>query len=137
MANGGSVIDPKVVEVLVTTRSRPTASPLRFLTPRELEVLGEIARGKNNAAVAGTLGLSERAVEKHINSLFAKLGLTNEPDVHRRVTAVLLYLAERPAQTGRGPERSGAGGQHPSGCAEARILGSKCTVRATLVTRRR
>ena len=102
VANGGSTIDPKVVEVLVTTRSRPTASPLRFLTPRELEVLGEIARGKNNAAVAGTLGLSERAIEKHINSLFAKLGLTNEPDVHRRVTAVLLYLAERPAQAGAG-----------------------------------
>lgn len=98
VASGGSVIDPKVVEVLVTTRSRPSASPLRFLTPRELEVLGEIARGKNNAAVAGALGLSERAVEKHINSLFSKLGLTDEPEVHRRVTAVLLYLAERPAQ---------------------------------------
>jgi DNA-binding NarL/FixJ family response regulator len=95
VADGGSVIDPKVVEVLVTTRSRPKASPLRFLTPRELDVLGEIARGKNNAAVATALGLSERAVEKHINSLFAKLGLTEEPDVHRRVTAVLLYLAER------------------------------------------
>lgn len=95
VADGGSVIDPKVVEVLVTTRSRPKASPLRFLTPRELDVLGEIARGKNNAAVAAALGLSERAVEKHINSLFAKLGLTEEPDVHRRVTAVLLYLAER------------------------------------------
>jgi DNA-binding NarL/FixJ family response regulator len=97
VASGGSVIDPKVVEVLVTTRSRPSASPLRFLTPRELEVLGEIARGKNNAAVAAALRLSERAVEKHINSLFAKLGLTDEPEVHRRVTAVLLYLAERPA----------------------------------------
>ncbi len=97
VASGGSVIDPKVVEVLVTTRSRPSASPLRFLTPRELEVLAEIARGKNNAAVAGALNLSERAVEKHINSLFSKLGLTDEPEVHRRVTAVLLYLAERPS----------------------------------------
>ena len=58
-------------------------------------MLGEIAQGKNNAAVAAALGLSERAVEKHINSLFAKLGLTEEPDVHRRVTAVLLYLADR------------------------------------------
>ncbi len=82
--------------MLVTSRSRPSESPLRFLTPRELDVLGEIAEGKNNAAVAGALGLSERAVEKHINSLFAKLGLTEEPDLHRRVTAVLLYLAARP-----------------------------------------
>ena len=66
-------------------------------------MLGEIARGKNNAGVAAGLGLSERMVEKHINSLFAKLGLTEEPDVHRRVSAVLLYLAERPvprAETG-------------------------------------
>ena len=103
VAGGGSVIDPKVVEVLVEARSRPKASPLRFLTPRELDVLGEIARGKNNAGVAAGLGLSERMVEKHINSLFAKLGLTEEPDVHRRVSAVLLYLAERPvprAETG-------------------------------------
>jgi DNA-binding NarL/FixJ family response regulator len=99
VAAGGSVIDPKVVEVLVTSRSRPSESPLRFLTPRELDVLGEIAEGKNNAAVAGALGLSERAVEKHINSLFAKLGLTEEPDLHRRVTAVLLYLAARPPRT--------------------------------------
>ena len=95
VAGGGSVIDPKVVEVLVEARSRPKASPLRFLTPRELDVLGEIARGKNNAGVAAGLGLSERMVEKHINSLFAKLGLTEEPDVHRRVSAVLLYLAHR------------------------------------------
>jgi DNA-binding NarL/FixJ family response regulator len=96
VAGGGSVIDPKVVEVLVSARSRSSASPLRFLTPRELEVLSEIARGKNNAAVAASLGLSERAVEKHINSLFAKLGLTEEPDLHRRVMAVLLYLADKP-----------------------------------------
>ncbi len=96
VAAGGSVIDPKVVEVLVAARSSSRASPLRFLTPRELEVLAEIARGKNNAAVAASLGLSERAVEKHINSLFAKLGLTEEPDLHRRVMAVLVYLADRP-----------------------------------------
>jgi DNA-binding NarL/FixJ family response regulator len=60
-----------------------------------MEVLSEIAQGKNNAAVASSLVLSERAVEKHINSLFAKLGLGEEPDVHRRVKAVLLYLADR------------------------------------------
>lgn len=91
---GGSVVDPKVVEVLVQARST-TASPLDRLTPREREVLGEIAQGKNNAAVASSLFLSERAVEKHINSLFSKLGLTEEPEVHRRVKAVLLYLSHQ------------------------------------------
>jgi DNA-binding NarL/FixJ family response regulator len=101
VSGGGSVIDPRVVEVLVAARSRSKASPLRFLTPRELDVLGEIARGKNNAGVGAALGLSERMVEKHINSLFARLGLTEEPDVHRRVSAVLLYLAERPLPQAR------------------------------------
>jgi DNA-binding NarL/FixJ family response regulator len=95
VANGGSVIDPRVVEVLVDARSRDSSSPLDRLTPREVEVLAEIAQGKNNAAVAASLVLSERAVEKHINSLFSKLGLTEEPDVHRRVKAVLLYLADQ------------------------------------------
>ena len=97
VTNGGSVIDPKVVESLVDARSRTRHSPLEHLTPRELEVLSEIAQGKNNAAVAASLVLSERAVEKHINSLFSKLGLGEEPDVHRRVKAVLLYLADRDA----------------------------------------
>lgn len=95
VAAGGSVIDPKVVESLVTSRTRTRSSPLERLTPRELEVLSEIAQGKNNSGVAATLILSERAVEKHINSLFAKLGLSEEPTVHRRVKAVLLYLADR------------------------------------------
>ena len=90
---GGSVIDPKVVEVLVNARSRARTSPLARLTPREREVLAEIAQGRNNAAVGEELGLSERAVEKHISSLFAKLGLSEEPQAHRRVKAVLLYLA--------------------------------------------
>jgi DNA-binding NarL/FixJ family response regulator len=94
VAAGGSVIDPKVVEVLVAARSRARTSPLEHLTPRETEVLAEIAQGKNNAAVGAALGLSERAVEKHISSLFAKLGLSEEPQTHRRVKAVLLYLAE-------------------------------------------
>ena len=97
VATGGSVIDPKVVEALVEARTRRADSPLQFLTPRELEVLGEMAQGRNNASVASALGLSERAVEKHINSVFSKLGLSEEPDVHRRVKAVLLYLAGRPA----------------------------------------
>jgi DNA-binding NarL/FixJ family response regulator len=95
VATGGSVVDPKVVETLVNARARARSSPLEHLTPRELEVLSEIAQGKNNAAVAETLVLSERAVEKHINSLFSKLGLSEEPSVHRRVKAVLLYLADR------------------------------------------
>lgn len=94
VAGGGSVVDPKVVEVLVEARTRAAESPLDRLTPRETEVLAEIAQGKNNAAVAASLVLSERAVEKHINSLFSKLGLSEEPDVHRRVKAVLLYLAD-------------------------------------------
>jgi len=95
VAAGGSVVDPKVVEVLVAARSRTPAHPLERLSPRESEVLAEIAQGKNNAAVAQTLVLSERAVEKHINSLFSKLGLSEERDVHRRVKAVLLYLADQ------------------------------------------
>jgi len=94
VASGGSVIDPRVVEALVTARARPQ-SPLDFLTPRESEVLAEMALGRNNAGIGAALGLSERAVEKHINSLFAKLGVTSEPDVHRRVKAVLLHLSAR------------------------------------------
>jgi DNA-binding NarL/FixJ family response regulator len=93
VARGGSVVDPKVVEVLVAARSRGP-SPLERLTPRESEVLAEIAQGKNNATVARALGLSERAVEKHINSMFWKLGLSEEHEVHRRVKAVLLYLSD-------------------------------------------
>jgi len=89
---GGSVIDPKVVDALVASRSRGAESPLARLTPREREVLAEMAQGKNNAGIAAALVLTERAVEKHINSMFSKLGLTEEPDVHRRVKAVLLYL---------------------------------------------
>jgi DNA-binding NarL/FixJ family response regulator len=93
VAAGGSVIDPKVVESLVAAR-RPVRSDLDRLTPRELEVLGEIAQGKSNGAIAASLVLSERAVEKHSNSIFAKLGLAEEPDVNRRVKAVLLYLEQ-------------------------------------------
>jgi DNA-binding NarL/FixJ family response regulator len=91
VAAGGSVVDPKVVEALVSANRRPTSDVDR-LTPRELEVLGEMAQGKSNAAIAASLVLSERAVEKHTNSIFSKLGLTEEPDVNRRVKAVLLYL---------------------------------------------
>jgi DNA-binding NarL/FixJ family response regulator len=94
VAGGGSVVDPKVVESLLTSRTRKR-SALDDLTQREREVLGEIAQGKSNSAVAKSLFLSVRAVEKHINSLFSKLGLSEEQDVHRRVKAVLLYLSDR------------------------------------------
>jgi DNA-binding NarL/FixJ family response regulator len=94
VAGGGSVIDPSVIDALVAARSR-SPSPLRDLTVREAEVLSEMAQGKNNAAIAAALVLSDRAVEKHINSLFSKLGLSEERDVSRRVKAVLLFLADR------------------------------------------
>ena len=92
VAEGGSVIDPTVVEQLVAANRGPQDTPLTTLTPRELEVLGEMAQGKSNAAIAATLFLSERAIEKHTNSIFSKLSLTEERDLNRRVKAVLLYL---------------------------------------------
>ena len=94
VANGGSVLDPKIVESLVSRRERGVRSPLSHLTDREREVLGHMAQGKNNAAIAKSMFLTERAVEKHINSLFHKLDLSEEPDVHRRVMAVLAFLHE-------------------------------------------
>ena len=93
VANGGSVVDPKIVEELVSARARAPRSPIDQLTNREREILAEIASGKSNIAIANTLFLSARAIEKHSNSIFSKLGLTEEPDVNRRVKAVLLYLA--------------------------------------------
>ena len=93
VAAGRSVIDPAVVEALVAARRK--RSPLEFLTTREVEVLAQMATGRTNAAIANELELSERAVEKHTNSIFSKLGLTEEPDVNRRVAAVLLYFAEQ------------------------------------------
>jgi DNA-binding NarL/FixJ family response regulator len=97
VARGGSVIDPKVVEALVYGRSRPVASPLDGLTPREREILVEMARGASNAAIAETLGLTKRAVEKHINAVFAKLDLPLSRDISRRVRAVLLFLGRTTA----------------------------------------
>jgi DNA-binding NarL/FixJ family response regulator len=94
VARGGSVLDPKVVESLVAAKDRMAHSPLASLTDREREVLSHMAQGENNAAIAKSLFLTERAVEKHINSLFHKLDLTEEPDVHRRVMAVLAFLRE-------------------------------------------
>jgi len=94
VAKGGSVLDPKVVEALVAAKDRMAHSPLAELTEREREVLSHMAQGQNNAAIAKDLFLTERAVEKHINSMFHKLGLTEETDVHRRVMAVLAFLRE-------------------------------------------
>ena len=92
--NGRSVIDPRVVDALVEARTKP-ASPVGRLTDREREVMAEIAKGKSNAAIADTLFLSERAVEKHINSIFTKLDLLPEKETNRRVSAVVLFLAEQ------------------------------------------
>jgi DNA-binding NarL/FixJ family response regulator len=94
VAEGGSMIDPKVVDALVAENARTEDSPLAQLTPRERDVLREMAEGKNNAAIAKALFLTERSVEKVIHSIFLKLGLTWETAVHKRVKAVILYLAE-------------------------------------------
>ena len=94
VADGGSVVDPEIVDALVVGRSPARPSRLDELTPREHDVLREMAEGKNNAAIAETLVLTEHSVEKVIGSIFAKLGLTWEQSAHKRVKAVLLYLAE-------------------------------------------
>ena len=94
VAEGGSMIDPKVVEALVVARSRAERSPLNDLTARELEVLAEIAQGKSNTAIAESLFLTKRAVEKHINAIFWKLGLADAADVSKRVQAALMFLAD-------------------------------------------
>jgi DNA-binding NarL/FixJ family response regulator len=95
VARGGSVIDPAVVEALVASRVAAKDSALAELTPRETEVLSQVAQGRNNAGIAAVLSLTDRAVEKHINAIFSKLGLSEEPDTHRRVKATLVYLAEQ------------------------------------------
>jgi DNA-binding NarL/FixJ family response regulator len=92
VARGGSALDPLVVERLLTRKAQESSSALRGLTPRELEVLGELAAGRSNAATATALFMSERAVEKHIGSVFQKLGLGPESETNRRVMAVLAYL---------------------------------------------
>jgi DNA-binding NarL/FixJ family response regulator len=104
VAAGGSVIDPKIVEALVIARSRAAQSPLNDLTVREREVLAEIAQGRSNTAIAESLFLTKRAVEKHINSIFLKLGLAEVHDVSKRVKATLMFLAEAGV-----PEQGSAG----------------------------
>jgi DNA-binding NarL/FixJ family response regulator len=95
VAAGGSVIDPQVVDELVRARSAQRSSGLSLLTVRETQILAEMAQGKSNSAIAATLFVTERAVEKHTNSIFAKLGLSEERDVNRRVKAVLVYLSSQ------------------------------------------
>jgi DNA-binding NarL/FixJ family response regulator/DNA-binding SARP family transcriptional activator len=105
VAEGGSVVDPKVVEALVAEKTRREHSPLNDLTQRERDVLREMAEGKNNAAIAEALRLSERTVEKVIHAIFLKLGLAWETTVHKRVKAVIFYLSGTAAET-RPAERS-------------------------------
>jgi DNA-binding NarL/FixJ family response regulator len=100
---GGSFIDPKVVELLARTRERSGDSRLTVLTPRERETLAEIAQGKSNEAIAESLVLTKRAVEKHINAIFMKLDLASAPDVSSRVKAALLFLAETDGPPPPGP----------------------------------
>jgi DNA-binding NarL/FixJ family response regulator len=94
VAEGGSFIDPTIVEVLVAANARVGRSPLSELTPREQEVLAELAQGKSNAAIANSLFLTKRGVEKRINSIFFKLNLSEAEDVSKRVKAALMFLDE-------------------------------------------
>jgi DNA-binding NarL/FixJ family response regulator len=100
VAEGGSMIDPKIVEGLVQARAQAERSPLSELTAREREVLSEIAPGKSNTAIADSLFLTKRAVEKHINAIFLKLGLADAQDVSKRVKAALMLLSESGLHTG-------------------------------------
>jgi len=106
VAQGGSVIDPKVVDALVTARARSVSSSIASLTPRELEVLAQMAQGKSNLAIAAALFLTKRGVEKHVNAIFSKLDLPEEQAVSRRVFATLLYLSDRAPEPGEpiGPD---------------------------------
>jgi len=97
VAGGGSHVDPVVIDALVTARARREGSPLRELTDREREILALIAQGLSNAAIADALVVTKRAVERHVNAIFLKLGLRDSQDVSRRVKAALVYLADEPA----------------------------------------
>jgi DNA-binding NarL/FixJ family response regulator len=103
---GGSVLDPQVIAAMMAAQERKHRSVLDDLTTREREVLAHLAEGKSNGAIAATLFLSKRAVEKHVNAIFAKLGLTDAPDISARVTAAVMMLAET---SGPGDRPDGAG----------------------------
>lgn len=92
VTSGGSAVDPKVIDIMVGRRSDARAKQIEALTPRERDVLGLIAEGLNNATVAERLTLSPKAVSNHINNIFSKLGLGDDPESHRRVRAVLMWL---------------------------------------------
>jgi DNA-binding NarL/FixJ family response regulator len=109
VARAGSVIDPRVVELLVTSRTTPNDSRLAQLSPREMEIMREIATGKGNAAIARTFRLSKRSVEKHIHSIFTKLELAESDEISRRVTAVLIFLDDH---AGQAQAREGADPSH-------------------------
>ena len=94
VAAGGSSVDPKIIDVLVYARAGGASSRLEELTPREREVLAEIAQGKSNSVIADDLFLTKRSIEKHVNSIFVKLGLGNADDVSKRVKAALIFLVE-------------------------------------------
>jgi DNA-binding NarL/FixJ family response regulator len=94
VARGGSVVDPDVVTMLVTANAQRQRSPVAMLTEREREVLACMAQGRTNAAIADELALSESSIEKYATAIFAKLGLQDEPQTHRRVAAVLTYLRD-------------------------------------------
>jgi len=108
VAGGGSFIDPEVVRIWAAARAGPGGPSVTALTGRERQVLAEMAGGRNNAAIAGALVISERAVEKHINSIFAKLGVTGDPGAHRRVAAVLAYLSASGPSMRTRPRRGAA-----------------------------
>lgn len=105
VADGGAVIDPTIVDVLIQARSRAAHSQLSQLTPRERQLLAEIAAGKSNGAIAESLVLTKRAVEKHVNAIFAKLNLPETTDVSRRVKATLIFLSEETGESGRPPTK--------------------------------
>ncbi len=102
VTQGGSVVDPTIVDALVAARAEADESPLSDLTPRERDILSEMAKGKNNAAIAAALGITERSLEKYIHSIFVKLGLAWETDTHKRVKAVVVYLSDRGGDSARG-----------------------------------
>jgi DNA-binding NarL/FixJ family response regulator len=105
VAAGGSAVDPKLIDVLVSARQGDASSPLSELTPREREVLSAIAEGQSNTAIAESLFLTKRAVEKHINSIFIKLDLGDAGDISRRVKATLVFLAAVDAQPAPSAQR--------------------------------
>ncbi len=125
VAAGGSVIDSAIVDELVHARSREERSPLGQLTPREREILAEIAQGKSNEAIAESLVLTKRAVEKHINSIFHKLSLSDATDVSKRVMATLLFLGETDAPASRAAGGLSAAATPPSVETRARTTSSR------------